>query len=434
MQDTTSLNRRQIYGALALLLAINLFNYIDRYILAAIEPLISDHFFAATDDAAMAKTGSLATAFLVSYMVLAPVFGWLADRFSRWVIIAFGVGLWSLASGGSGLAATFLALVVTRVFVGVGEAAYGPAAPTIISDLFAVEKRGQMLALFYVAIPVGSAIGYAFGGSVGQHWGWRWPFYLVTIPGLVLAGLCLLMRDPRGVRARAKSASAPPKITLASALAIFRIRSYTFNTAAMAAMTFAMGGISFWVPRYLYKYRAADFGGHPDLGKINFTFGAITATAGLLATVAGGWTGDKIRKRFPSSYFLVSAITIFFAFPATFFMLRTPFPSAWVLVFFAVFFLFFNTGPANAALANVTPAATRATAFALNIFIIHLFGDAISPPLIGWIAGQTNMNFAFLVVSAMMVVAAACWFMGCRHLGRDTEAIAAAEEHPTPSG
>ena len=133
------------HRALALLLAINLFNYLDRYILAAVEPLIADHFFDATDETAMAKTGALATAFLVSYMVLAPVFGWLADRFSRWMLIGFGVAVWSLASGWSGLAGSFAALIITRVFVGVGEAAYGPAAPTIISDLYPVEKRGRML-------------------------------------------------------------------------------------------------------------------------------------------------------------------------------------------------------------------------------------------------------------------------------------------------
>jgi len=388
----------------------------------------------------MAKTGALATAFLVSYMILAPLFGWLADRFSRWQIIAFGVALWSLASGWSGMAATFTMLVITRIFVGVGEAAYGPAAPTIISDLYPVERRGRMLAYFYVAIPVGSAIGYAFGGAVGQHWGWRWPFYLVTIPGLVLAALCLLMRDPRGVRARTEATHQKPRIMLADVLALYRIRSYTLNTAAMAAMTFAMGGLSFWVPRYLYKYRAADFGGHPDLGNINFTFGAITASAGLLATLLGGWVGDRVRRRYPSSYFLVSAITILLAFPATVLMLRTPFPHAWGLVFLTIFFLFFNTGPANAALANVTPPATRATAFALNILAIHIFGDAVSPPLIGWIAGQTNMNFAFLVVSATMVVASAFWFFGVPHLARDTAVISKAEhptsniQHPTPNG
>jgi MFS family permease len=408
--------------ALALLLAINLFNYIDRYILAAVEPLIADHFFAANDESALAKTGSLATAFLLSYMLLAPLFGALADRFSRWGIIALGVGLWSLASGWSGMAQTFGMLILTRVFVGVGEAAYGPSAPTIISDLYPVEKRGRMLSYFYLAIPVGSAIGYGFGGTVGQHWGWRWPFYLVTIPGLILAGLCFLMRDPR---AAAKAAAKKPPLKLADVLALFRIRSYVFNTAAMTAMTFAIGGISFWLPRYLYKDRAADFGGAPSLGQINLTFGAITVVAGLLATLLGGWTGDRVRRKTPSAYFLVSGLGIFFAFPMTVLMLKTPFPGAWICVFFAIFFLFFNTGPANAALANVTPPATRATAFALNILIIHALGDAISPPLIGWIAGQTNMSVAFILVSIMMVLASAFWLLGARYLGRDTAAVEA---------
>ena len=410
----------------------------------------------------MAKTGGLATAFLVSYMVLAPLFGWLADRFSRWLLIAGGVALWSLASGWSGLAQTFGALVLTRVFVGVGEAAYGPSAPTIISDLYSVEKRGRMLSFFYIAIPVGSALGYAFGGGIAgaiskpdagwEHWvhnlaarmgdseGWRWPFYLVTLPGLVLAerwpasqwrlvlaGLCLFMRDPRGVRARVEQTHARPKITMSDVLALFRIPSYVLNTAAMTAMTFAIGGISFWLPRYLYKDRAADFGGAPSLGQINLTFGTITVVAGLLATLLGGWVGDRIRKKIPSSYFLISGVAMLLAFPVTMLMLRSPFPGAWVLVFFAIFFLFFNTGPANAALANVTPPGTRATAFALNILIIHALGDAISPPLIGWIAGQTSMNFAFIIVSAMMVVASAFWFIGTRYLATDTAAVTAKE-------
>ncbi|MEO8350407.1 MAG: MFS transporter, partial [Chthoniobacteraceae bacterium] len=145
--------------ALALLLAINLFNYIDRYILAAVEPLISDQFFPtepgfAADPYAQTKTGSLATFFLLSYMVLAPLFGALSDRFSRWIIIAGGVAVWSLASGWSGLANTFLMLVVSRIVVGVGEAAYGPAAPTIIADSYPIEKRGRMISYFYIAIPV----------------------------------------------------------------------------------------------------------------------------------------------------------------------------------------------------------------------------------------------------------------------------------------
>src|SRR5499427_8907686 len=185
------------HAALVLLLTINLFNYIDRQVLAALEPDIRASFFAAGDVNAMTKTGLLGDAFFVTYMVSAPILGLLADRFSRWMIIGSAVILWSLASGGSGLAATFAVLFATRICVGIGEGGYGPAAPTIVSDLFPIETRGRMLAIFYAAIPVGSALGYVIGGLVGAHLGWRWAFYVVTPPGLLLGLLCFLQRDPR---------------------------------------------------------------------------------------------------------------------------------------------------------------------------------------------------------------------------------------------
>src|SRR6267142_4391384 len=183
--------------ALFLLLAVNLFNYIDRQILAALEPDIRATFFAASDVHAMTKTGLLGDAFFVTYMISAPILGFLADRFSRWIIVGSAVILWSLASGASGLAATFAILFATRICVGIGEGGYGPAAPTILADLFPIETRGRIMAIFYAAIPVGSALGYVIGGVIGAHWGWRWAFYLVTPPGLLLGLLCFLQRDPR---------------------------------------------------------------------------------------------------------------------------------------------------------------------------------------------------------------------------------------------
>ena len=178
--------------ALFLLLAINLFNYIDRQILAALEPDIRETFFAASDVNAMTKTGLLGDAFFVTYMVSAPILGLLADRFSRWIIIGSAVILWSLASGGSGLAATFAILFATRVCVGIGEGGYGPAAPTILSDLFPIETRGRIMAIFCAAIPVGSALGYVIGGLDRRS------------PRLALG---ILSRCPAGVVSRVSCAS-----------------------------------------------------------------------------------------------------------------------------------------------------------------------------------------------------------------------------------
>jgi len=173
--------------------------------------------------------------------------------------------------------------------------------------------------------------------------------------------------------------------------------------------------MSFWVPGYL-EYR-----GLPPASRI--IFGGITVFAGLTATLSGGILGDCLRKRFPGSYFLISGIGVMIAFPFSVAMLFTPFPSAWVLMFVAVFFLFFNTGPSNTALANVTHPSVRATAFALNILVIHALGDATAPPLIGAVADRTNMNVAFLVVSAMMLVAGVLWLYGAKFLPSDTAAI-----------
>jgi sugar phosphate permease len=183
----------------------------------------------------------------------------------------------------------------------------------------------------------------------------------------------------------------------------------------MTAMTFAIGGISFWIPRYISLERGAG-----TLAEVNFIFGIITVVAGIAATLLGGIAGDKLRSRFPGSYFLVSSISIFIACPAVIAMLFLPFPAAWVAVFLAEFFLFFNTGPTNTILANVTAPNVRATAFAVNIFLIHALGDAASPPALGAIAQRAGWSAAFVVVTAVMALAGVLWFFGIRHLARDT--------------
>ena len=404
--------------ALALLLAINLFCYLDRYILASIIPAIKADFLRG-DPNADGKAGLLTTAFIISYMITAPIFGWMADRFSRWILIGISVALWSLASGASGLAATFGALLATRVFLGVGEAGYGPAAPTIIADFYPVERRGQVLAWFFMAIPVGSALGYAFGGYMSKVLSWHWAFYLVTPPGLLLAAFCFFMPEIR--RSHSVGGAAPPKATFADYRGLIRIPSLVTNILAQAALTFAIGGLSAWAPTYIHEGRGIP------LAQADLFFGGIVAAAGFVSTLFGGWLGDRLRTRFPGSYFLVSGCGMLIGFPCTIAMLYVPFPAAWICIFFAVFFLFMNTGPSNTALANVTPPAMRATAFAMNILIIHLFGDAFSPPLIGWIKDHGSWNLAFFTVSTVMLVAGIVWLASAHALVRDTEAVERAE-------
>jgi MFS family permease len=402
------------YTALALLLGINLFNYIDRYVLAAVEPEIRAAFFAAGDANAMAVSGLLGTAFFVTYMLSAPALGWLSDRFSRWLIIGLAVILWSLASGASGLAATFGILLFTRVLVGIGEGGYGPAGPTILADLFPISVRGRVLSIFCAAIPVGGALGFVLGGLINSHLGWRWAFYLVTPPGLLLGLLCFTQRDPRG---RGSDRDQRERATWNDFLILLRTRSYVINCFAQTAMTFAFGGLAFWFSAYL-RYRDQP-------ASATAIFGGITALAGLLATLVGGVVADRLQKRYPGAYFFVSAIGMLIAAPLFVAMLFTPFPAAWAFLFGAVFFGFLNTGPSNTALANVAAPMVRATAFALNILVIHALGDAIAFPAIGYISGHTSMNTGFLVISGMMLISGLVWLTGIKYLGPDTARVEA---------
>jgi MFS family permease len=368
---------------------------------------------------------------MVMYMLGAPLFGRLAERRSRWVLIGIGVGLWSLASGASGLAGSFVALLLTRCFVGIGEAAYGPVAPAVLSDYYPVKVRGQVLAWFYVAIPVGSALGYVLGGAVARsnlgEWGarwlgihaesWRWAFYLVVLPGLALGLWSFFMREPPRGQADLGSGNRTAHVRWADYLVLLRTPSYVLCTLGMTAMTFAMGGIAFWMPFYLAHRPGAS-------GPVEVIFGGLVCVAGLVATLLGGLAGDKLRSRISGSYFLVSGVAMLVGFPFMVLTLRAPFPGIWVLIFITCFCLFFNTGPTNTILANVTHPSLRAGAFALNIFIIHAFGDVLSPVVIGILGDRYDMNFAFVVVGLMFLASALCWLMGVRFLKRDTELAA----------
>jgi MFS family permease len=409
--------------ALILLLAINMFNYIDRQVLSAVEPEIRKHFLGpdrpgATywlelNDNPKFWTGCLSMAFLVCYMLLSPLFGWLGDRMSRWLLVAVGVTVWSLASGGSGLAATFTMLFLTRCLVGVGEAAYGPVAPTVISDLYPVQRRGSVLAWFYAAIPVGSALGYVLGSSVKGPLGWEWAFYLVVPPGLLLAAACLKMREPPRGQSDPGAGTAR-ELTAADYLALLRTPSYVYCTLGMTAMTFALGGLAWWMPAYLEEHRK-----EPSFSVS--IFGGIVVVTGLGATILGGIVGDALKQRFSGSYFLVSGVAMLLGFPFILLFLRLEFPAAWVPLTLAVFCLFFNTGPTNTILANVTHPAIRASAFAINIFVIHLLGDVLSPPVLGLLIGKQNhYNRGFTVVSVLVLLGGVIWLLGIPHLARDT--------------
>jgi MFS family permease len=423
--------------SLALLLLINLFNYIDRYVLSAVEVLVRKELFAKPEDQGGGEhenakfwMGMLAPAFLVTYMITAPIFGWLGDRHRRWLIVALGVALWSLATGGTGLATTFSMLFILRIFVGIGEAAWGPIAPTIIADMYPASKRGWVLSWFYIAIPVGAALGVVLGGLIASWKSWHWSFFVMLPPGIVLAVLAYFRPEPpRGLNDQPSNSHARQPF-LMTVMALKSNRSFVLNTLGMTAMTFAVGGMSFWMPTYVHEYRMGgltDAAGTAELAKISTIFGGITVVAGLTGTLTGGWISDRLRGRIKGAYAAVAGTGMLLSFPCFLAVLYTPFPMAWVFMFLAIFGLMLNTGPTNTIIANVTPAPVRATAYAINILTIHALGDAISPPLIGLIAGKAagGMNTAFLLVGGAIVVSGIIWLIAARWLDEDTRRIVA---------
>src|SRR3989442_1465344 len=184
-------SRRSYHLALALLFGVNFLNYIDRYVIAAVAVLIQRDF--GLGDTQMGLVGSM---FMVAYMVASPFTGVMGDRWPRFWLVGGGVLVWSLATVLSGLAGSYHQLLLARSVIGIGEAGFGVVAPTLISDLFSREKRGRMLAFFYVAIPVGSALGFLLGGFMGAHHGWRAAFFLAGAPGLLLGLLAFAFKDP----------------------------------------------------------------------------------------------------------------------------------------------------------------------------------------------------------------------------------------------
>lgn len=406
--------------ALIFLTALNLLNYVDRNVLFAVQPLVQDEFHLTNR-----QIGYLTSAFLAFYVLAAPFVGPLADRYSRKLIIVLGALFWSGLTLLTAVTHTYMELLIRHTLVGVGEATFVTIAPTFVADLFSEDKRGRILGVFYLAIPVGSAAGYLLGGKLGTDYGWRFPFYIAAAPGFLLALAILFLKEPERGQFDSQEETPWQKVvrggsTLAYLralivsyvkhlyVALARNPAFVTATLGMAAMTFSLGGIQVWMPKFLYSDR------HYTLEAANFAFGIIIVVDGILAALAGGWLGDYLLRRMKSAYYLVSAASMLLGVPfmivALFVKGRTMVPAIGV----AAFFLLLNTAPLNAAVINSVGAHIRATALAVNILIIHVLGDVPSPTMMGWVADKRSLQAAFTLPVIAMVISSAILFYGMR--------------------
>jgi MFS family permease len=399
-------------SALLILTALNLLNYIDRYVPSAVKELVKVDLNL-TDT----QTALPLTSFVWVYMLASPIFGALADRVSRPKLIAAGVLLWSLATAGAAFCTSFTSFLIARSLVGVGEAAYATLAPAMLSDLYPADRRNAILTRFYIAIPVGSALGFVLGGVVGKHYGWQAAFLVAGLPGIIAAAFAWRLPDPP----RAVSASEPaaPQPSWGSALRTLAVnRPFVTAVAGYTAVTFASGALADWYPSYLHRSLGMD------VGRAGLVVGGTAVLGGIGGTIVGGLLGDRLQGRTRQPYLALSAgsMTLAVLFTAGSLLLRTE-AAVIACILCAQFFMWCYNGPINAMIANATGSALRARAFALSILTIHLFGDSISPTIVGRLsdilaaAGRVEpLALALWLVPIAMATGASIWAWGWRRL------------------
>ncbi len=387
-------------GTLILLICLNLLNYIDRYILPGAQALVQREYGWSDQ-----RMGALTTALFVVYMLVAPLTGWLGDRFPRKPLIIGGAVLWSLATLGTAWVHDYWTLYLRHALVGVGEATFGIFAPAVLADFYPERDRNRILSIFYLAIPVGAAIGYLAGGELGTHYGWRTPFFICAIPGLLIAALYgWLGSEP----ARGTADHIKPNLGRTTFIGLFSNGAFLTGTLSMAALTFAVGGISAWVPTFLHRSAGLS------VANSSLVVSAITVVDGIAGTAVGGWVAQRWLRTNHRALYLVSFWSVALTLP--FGALVFFGPPAWSVpaLFVAEFFLFLNTGPLNAAIVNSVSFQVRATAISVNLFCIHFFGDTFSPQIIGAVSDRTNLRLALGLTLVSMLVSGAILLVGTR--------------------
>ena len=387
-------------ATLLLLIGLNLLNYIDRYILPGEVSLIQREFHS-TDQ----QMGLLTTALFITYMLVAPMSGWLGDRFRRKPLIIGGALLWSLATLGTAWVHTYWEMFVRHALVGVGEATFGIFAPAVLADFYPERERNRILTIFYVAIPVGAALGYAAGGQMGTLWGWRAPFFICAVPGLVIAALYgWLGKEPE----RGASDHVQATADRSTVMGLFVNPAFLTATFGLAMLTFAMGGISAWMPTFLNRSAGLS------VARAGLMMGAITVVDGIAGTLVGGWIAQRWLRTNDRALYLLSFWSVALTLPCGIVVFFGP--AAWAIPALLVteFFLFLNTGPLNTAIVNSVSAPVRATAISINLFCIHAFGDTFSPTIIGAVSDHSNLRIGLGLTLIFLVISAGILWVGAR--------------------
>ncbi|XP_017839195.1 protein spinster isoform X2 [Drosophila busckii] len=364
---------------------VNLINYMDRFTIAGVLVDVQSDFNIDNDSA-----GLLQTAFVISYMICAPVFGYLGDRYSRRWIMAVGVFLWSTTTLLGSFMHQFGWFITFRALVGIGEASYSTIAPTIISDLFVNDMRSKMLAMFYFAIPVGSGLGYIVGSKTAHFANnWRWALRVTPVLGIAAVVLILMLKDPK--RGQSEGATNVVATSYCEDIKdLLRNRSFMLSTAGFTCVAFVAGALAWWGPTFIHAGMKMQPGNENlDQDEVAFKFGVITMIAGLIGVPLGAILSQYIVKRLPTADPVICAFGLLLSAPlltGACLLVSSNSLGTYFLIFFGQLALNLNWAIVADILLYVVVPARRSTAEAFQILISHALGDAGSPYLVGAIS------------------------------------------------
>jgi len=386
-------------GLLVLLTGLNLVNYLDRYVVSAVLTPMQAEFH--LNDSQLGLINSI---FMLGYFLTSPIFGWLGDIVSRKWLIAIGIFVWSLGTVLTGYALSFSWLLAFRVLVGVGEASYATISPSLIADAFTPARRNNALTIFYVAIPVGAALGNILGSQIAAHQGWRSAFIWAGGPGLLFALILLPFREPARGQAEGLEVEKPRARDFLHLLLLPRFHLVVWG---YTAYTFALGAFGFWGPTFLHRIHGVD------TDQAGTFFGSALVAAGLVGTLIGGFAATAWQKRHPAGYARMLALSVGLAIPATVAaFLAADRNVAMSCLVAAMLFIFLCTGPVNTLIIETVPVNLRASAMAVSIFLIHLCGDMWSSQIVGHLSDRWNsLQKAILILPVALALAAGLWLI-----------------------
>ena len=406
---------------LGVLVVVYVFNFIDRQILAILAPAIRDELLL-SDTQIGALSG---VAFGIFYATLGIPIARLADRYSRVSIISICLGIWSLMTAFSGLATNFIQLLIARIGVGIGEAGGSPPSHSLLADYFAPGKRATALGIYALGVPIGILFGNLAGGWIGELFGWRQAFFLVGIPGVILAIILKLTvkEPPRGYSEEkpAGTSTVPFRTVLKT---MWGFKSFKYISLGAGTQAFVGYGAIAWMPSFLV--RAHDL----SIGEVGTALGLIIGLFGGIGTLLSGVIGDKLGAKNVKYYMLVPAYAFLIAVPAgaAVFLVDELYL---VLAIYTIpaFLVNLYTGPTFAMTQSLAPLAMRAAASALLLFMINIIGLVFGPTTVGIISDLLQSSMQMNDVESLQMALLACnfvylfsfyyYFQASRHLETD---------------